>query len=241
MKVQDYELWEAMRTTKYNNTLNELKEKVNDAQDVDSALNAMLESFVNAVHAEVGTFWYYDKQDSGRIYPRAVYGGSDLKDISVGMGEGIVGSVIKSGESCIISNCEEDKRWKNSVDSETGFRTKSMICVPLTIEGMKAPFGAIQVINTTDDTLFDEKDLEYAAKLAEEIVRLVIEQNDSVILGQLKGKINLRLDEMLNLFTEKAVRSQLRKELRKQNYSKEDRKKIIRSLVTIYRITQKKR
>lgn len=240
MSGQNFEIWEAMRTTKYNNTLKELQEKVDHAEDVDSVLDMMLESFVKAVHAEAGSFWYYDREDTGRIYPRAFFGATDIKGISLELGSGIVGHVIETNACDIISDCEKDERWNKSVDSDTGFRTKSMICVPLSADGSNDAFGAIQIINKTDNTLFDEKDLEYVNKLAGETVRLIVEKNDAIAVSLFGAKkVNLHLDEAINLLTEKAAVKQLEKTLRKQGYKKKEKSEIIESFLALYRCVRK--
>lgn len=173
------ELWQAMKGSKYRNVLSELEDIVRDAS-FDDVLTKTLDIVVKSIHAEAGTLWFYDYFETGRIIPRVVYGSNKVEDFSLGFGEGIAGSVIKENKAELISDCQADDRWANKVDGKTGFVTKSMICVPL---GKNQAFGSIQIINKTDGGLYDEKDLEFAKQLAEEITNFFVEHGKENIVG----------------------------------------------------------
>ena len=157
-------VWEAMKTVHYKRLTAELERTIQDAARVEEAITAALNTVVTAVHAQAGTFWYYDRFGDGRIHPAAVYGGSDLQGISLPPGEGVAGHVIQTGKSVIIPNCREYPQWAGKTDDQTGFQTDSMICVPMVLEGFV--FGCIQIINRTDDMAYDVKDLNFAVDLA---------------------------------------------------------------------------
>lgn len=74
-----------------------------------------------------------------------------MKGFSLLPGEGIAGKVIQTGKSEIISDCQKDPRWAGKADAKTGFRTESMICVPLSLK--QIVFGVIvaQCIERTHD------------------------------------------------------------------------------------------
>lgn len=168
MDFETMEIWDAMKQTKYNRTLEELRRVIRNAQgNLDEAISAVLNMTCSAVHAEAGTFWFYSRFGDGLIHPRAWNGGGDIGKQYLLPGEGIAGQVIETGEATMISNCQNDPRWAQKVDKDTGFVTQSMICVPLKAEGLT--FGCIQLINKTDGNLFDEKDLAFELRLAEEI------------------------------------------------------------------------
>ena len=158
MAVESNELWNAMKDSKYRNTLNQLNHISTDpGTDMSSFMSEILNVVVSAVHAEAGTLWYYSKFATGRIHPKAVYGGGDIGDFSLAVGEGIAGKVVETAQSVIIEDCQKDPRWSGKADKNTGFVTRSMICVPL--KDGDACFGCIQLINKTDGSLYDDKDL----------------------------------------------------------------------------------
>ena len=126
-----------------------------------------LKLLAESIRAEACTLWVYDSIDTGYIYPKAFYGGAEISGVKLKPGEGIAGQVIKNNEAVMISDCKKDPRWLVRVDNKSGFITRTMICIPVTLYG--SPFGCIQVINTTTGELFDEKDLELAKCFAEEV------------------------------------------------------------------------
>lgn len=164
MSMEMESMWDAMKGVYYQRTIDQLEKSLENVKKLEDALGASLDTVVTAIHAEAGTLWYYDQFGDGRIRPKAVYGGGDLGGISLLPGEGIAGQVIQSGEPVIIPDCQKDPRWAGKVDAKTGFQTKSMICVPLALDQMT--FGSIQIINKTDNSSFDEKDLTFAQQLA---------------------------------------------------------------------------
>ncbi len=164
MSMELESMWDAMKGVHYQRTIEQLERSIESTKNLEGALTVSLDMVVTAVHAVAGTFWYYDRFGDGRIHPKAVYGGGDLKGFSLLPGEGIAGQVIADGQSRIIADCQKDPRWAGKADAKTGFRTESMICVPLALKDMT--FGSIQIINKTDRLPFDDKDLQFAEALA---------------------------------------------------------------------------
>lgn len=196
MNLETIEMWDAMKDVKYRRTLEQLKEIIcNPEADQTQALTAALNIVASAVHAEAGTFWYYDRFGDGLIRPRAVYGGGKIFDISLVPGEGLAGGVIESGKAAIIVDCQSDPRWAGRVDARTGFSTRSMICVPLL--AAKQAFGCIQIINKTDGQPFDEKDLAFAKKLAEAVSAVFARHGMSAVPAETEADREFCLDKAM--------------------------------------------
>ena len=168
MDFEIFEMWDAMKETKYRHTLRQLEKKLDEAEDsLDKAIAESLTLACNAVHAEAGSFWMYDYYGDKLIHVKAVHGSANIGNIVLKPGEGIAGSVIESGEAVIVKDCSSDPRWSRHADSRSGFTTKSMICVPVNMDGQA--IGCIQLINKTDGSLFDEKDLTFETQFAKAI------------------------------------------------------------------------
>lgn len=178
---EDIELWFAMKPIKYRRTIELLRESLKSFHGiVDQAIATSLNTVCSAMHAQAGTFWFYDQNGDEYIRPKAQYGGDEkIVNISLRKGEGVAGQVVLTGEPTIINNCQKDERWSNKADSKTGFVTNSMICVPIVYEDNI--FGCIQLINKIDSSSFDNDDLTFAKNLAkvisEEFNRLNILSN----------------------------------------------------------------
>ncbi len=77
---------------------------------------------------------------------------------------GLVGEVIRTGESIRIDDAYADPRFNQKVDKKSGYRTRNILCAPLRDESGSV-IGAFQVINkqTGDFTQDDETSLEELA------------------------------------------------------------------------------
>ncbi len=73
-------------------------------------------------------------------------------------GEGIAGACFESGEPLLIEDAYSDPRFHREFDLKTGYRTHSILCVPLKVKDRI--IGVSQVINKLDGTPFDQEDLE---------------------------------------------------------------------------------
>lgn len=81
------------------------------------------------------------------------------------LGEGIVGMVAREKKPIALEDAYQDQRFNASMDKRTGFKTKSLICVPLFVE--ERLIGTLEVINKTNNRIFDASDLEYLISLSE--------------------------------------------------------------------------
>ena len=176
MHFNSYDEWNNHKQAKYKDTFNVLRKIIQGSNgSMDDAIASSLNMICRDVHAEAGTFWFYSKFGDGLIHPRAQYGGRELKNYSLQLGEGITGQVIAHGRPAIVKNAHHDVRWASKVDEATGFETKSMLCVPLkTKDGV---FGSIQLLNKTDGSMFDDDDMELVSVLAEEIANQFYDLN----------------------------------------------------------------
>lgn len=78
--------------------------------------------------------------------------------IIVPRGRGISGWVLEHGEPLLIADAYSDARFYPGVDQQTGFRSRSILCVPLLRNGQE--IGVLQVLNPVGRRAFDEHDLE---------------------------------------------------------------------------------
>lgn len=96
-------------------------------------------------------------EESNEIWSRVVLGQD--KEIRFPMGAGIAGAAIASGQPQIIDDAYADKRFNRKIDDETGYRTRSILCLPLRNHEGKI-LGCFQVINKREGK-FTRADLEF--------------------------------------------------------------------------------
>ncbi len=73
--------------------------------------------------------------------------GEILKDTSLKMGEGIAGTVWQNGIPILINDAQNDPRFSDRADKKAMTTTRSIIAVPLTVNG--EIIGVIEAINKT--------------------------------------------------------------------------------------------
>ncbi len=141
----------------------EITALLQNAKELNTALSLSLETVIGALDSEAGTIWLLDRR-SDRLFPVFNRGPVDISGITIENGQGIAGTVIRNGEAVIVEDVSADSRFSFGVDEESGFQTKSVICVPLTVDG--ETIGCIQVINKRSGALYNEKDLSLCEELA---------------------------------------------------------------------------
>ena len=79
--------------------------------------------------------------------------------------KGIAGWVAENGNSLLIADVKEDKRFNPDIDAVTGYETRSVLCVPL-VTGTGV-IGVIELLNKKDG-FYTKKDEEIVAYLADQ-------------------------------------------------------------------------
>ena len=127
--------------------------------DLNALLTGIMELSKKVVNAEASSLLVADPDTKLlRFVVATGRAGRAISGATVEPGRGIAGYVGQTGESLLIQNAYEDPRFNPSYDQQTGFRTRSIITVPLkTVEGI---VGVVQVINKASGATFDQHDLE---------------------------------------------------------------------------------
>ena len=122
---------------------------------LDGILEVLVEMTSNALNCDRGTLFLNDPV-SGELYSRVAQGNL-AREIRVLNSAGIVGAVFQSGEPALIEDAYADERFNSSVDERTGYRTQTIICVPVRTMSDEI-IGVMQNLNKREG-LFTEEDL----------------------------------------------------------------------------------
>ncbi|MEO7726182.1 MAG: adenylate/guanylate cyclase domain-containing protein, partial [Burkholderiales bacterium] len=96
------------------------------------------------LNAERGTLFLNDSE-TNELYSRVAQGNSH-REIRLLNNSGIAGYVFTAGEGVIIDDAYADARFNRTIDEQTGFITRSILCVPIrTAKG--ETIGVAQVLN----------------------------------------------------------------------------------------------
>ncbi|MEW6386939.1 MAG: sensor domain-containing diguanylate cyclase [Thermodesulfobacteriota bacterium] len=126
------------------------------ADDMETLLTAVLERINAFIPAYNWSLLLLDRQTQELYFAVAV--GLDveaLKGVRLKLGEGIAGTVAQTGRPIFIPDVSQDGRFSPKVDGITGFATKSIIALPLTVRG--EVIGVFEVVNVKDEEIFREQ------------------------------------------------------------------------------------
>ncbi len=147
------------------NFLHTISQQISAKKPLPALLNEIMEGSKLLMHAEASSLLLYDpKEKKLDFFVATGTKGKLLKKYSLPLGQGIGGWVGKHRQSLLIQDCYTDPRFCKTYDDETGFRTRSMICVPLIRK--KRLLGVMQVINKKGGGEFENRDLKLFETLA---------------------------------------------------------------------------
>ena len=130
---------------------------VNSTLEIDKLLKNILDTALHIVNGDRGTLYIVDIQ-KGELWSK-IFVGEERVTIRLPIGKGIAGFVAATGDTINLEEAYLDPRFNPAVDKKTGYRTKTILCMPLkNKEGVIV--GVLQLLNkrsgvfTHDDEQF---------------------------------------------------------------------------------------
>ena len=114
--------------------------------DIDVLLKVIAEETRVAMQADRCTVFMYDRQKH-EIWSKIALGLGE--EIRFPEGKGLVGYVIKTGETINIADAYNDERFNKDIDKQTGYKTRTILCMPIKNNNHEI-IGAFQVLNKLD-------------------------------------------------------------------------------------------
>lgn len=206
------------------------KKKLILVQEVGQALSAnmklkdllmlIMEHLTILMEADRSTL-YLLSDDATELWSQVAQG-DDKVEISLKVGEGIAGWVASTGNAVNIADAYNDKRFQRAVDKKTGYRTKTILCVPMQDHDGNI-IGVVQVLNKKEGP-FDEEDEALLHALAsqaaiaivntklyqsvrEKSIELERKNLERTVLYEIEREMNIAddLDELLDRILEKTI------------------------------------
>ena len=96
--------------------------------------------------------------------------------IKVKADQGLLGACVKSGDAINVADAYKDERFDSSIDKETGFRTRSVLAMPVKDDDGKI-IGGIQMINKKlkdgSDSAFTTEDVTMLEMMASHVTSFI--------------------------------------------------------------------
>jgi sigma-B regulation protein RsbU (phosphoserine phosphatase) len=117
---------------------------VNSTLDLQVIADHIVSIATRLLSAERGSLFLLDRETSA-LAPLVAHGVQDGQ-LMVSVGEGIVGTVARTGRPIILSDPYSDPRFNPRFDRETGFTTRSLLTVPVRDRGGEL-VAVLQLLN----------------------------------------------------------------------------------------------
>jgi sigma-B regulation protein RsbU (phosphoserine phosphatase) len=127
------------------------------SRDVAATLARALERITEHVDAAGGALFLLSA-DGMQLRCEACVGASKIQGLTVPSDQGIVGRCVQQDRGEMVRDVGKDPDFYGKADQQSGFKTRSILCAPLSVQGEK--LGAIELVNKRGgDGLFDDGDL----------------------------------------------------------------------------------
>jgi len=212
MKTEIFELNDATQ----NKILRDIGKALTSTLDQEKVLNMIMEFIGNYYRPENWSLLLVDEEKFDLYFAIAVGKTSDLiKDKRLKIGQGIAGWSLTHKETVLIRDAYQDERFNPAFDKESGFRTSSIICVPMVNQG-KA-LGIIELINIQEH--FFEKPYVQLLETLADFAAIAIE--NSRYISRIK-EVSIK-DDCTNLYNSRHMIELLEIEMKRAKRGKNTR------------------
>ncbi len=137
---------ESRRQVEATLALAESARVVTASLDMEDVLDRILEQTIRTLDVQAASLAMLDPETGELEFKVARGGGGEaIVGFCLEPGQGIEGWVAQHGEAVSVDNAPEDPRFFPGVDERTGFKTRSVACVPIFVQ--EALIGVLEALN----------------------------------------------------------------------------------------------
>jgi diguanylate cyclase (GGDEF)-like protein len=199
----------ALRMTKKRlMILTDVVKTANSILEPRKVIELIMARIQQLIPSEAWSMLMVDEETQELVFELALGGkGNQMTAFRVKMGEGIAGWVAQTGEPAIVNDVEHDPRFARRFDSETQFKTRSVMCAPLISRGRT--IGVVQVINRVRGK-FTRADLQILLTLVEPCAIAI----ENAILFQKAEQLTIT-DDLTKLFNSRYMNLYIGREIKR--------------------------
>jgi Nif-specific regulatory protein len=141
----------------------------NELGDVEPLLIQFAEAATRLLRADRASIFLWDRSNRTLVGRPAL--GLPENELRIPDDLGVVGQVVRSGESRRVHSVLDQREINRNIDRSTGYETRTLVCVPLRSRRGEV-FGAFEAMNKLSGT-FSEEDERALEELAEQAARAI--------------------------------------------------------------------
>ena len=139
-----------------------ISQKLNSERDLAELLNLIAQESTRLMDADRATIFLLDREN-GELWSTVALGSEEV--LRFDMRKGIAGAVALTGQTINVEEARRDPRFYPEVDARTGYKTRSLLAVPLrNFDGQI--IGTFEVLNKKKGESFSQQDEEILKALA---------------------------------------------------------------------------
>ncbi len=201
--VRAQALYATRKQLEQTHLLYQISQAITSTLDLKSVFHQTTELAASILQAQAATLFSIDTKQRELVFMVAKGTAAQaLEEKRIPLTQGVVGWVATHGQPLIVNNTQKSKLFNSDMDSQTGFSTRNIVCVPLRMHDRTV--GVLEVLNKENDEGFTTSDAEWLTTMGQQI---------AIALENAQLYENLRQEQERIIKAQEEVRNQLGREL----------------------------
>lgn len=160
-------------------------QQMNSERDLSSLLDLIAREATLLMGADRASIFLLDRERY-ELWSKVALGSEETLRFNARLG--IAGAALMSGRVVNVTNAREDPRFYSEIDSQTGYRTRNVLAVPLRNQSDDA-LGVFEVLNKEDG--------DFSAEDEETLNAIAAQAAIAIETAQMVGDLKRRQDQLL--------------------------------------------
>ncbi|MEZ4861559.1 MAG: GAF domain-containing sensor histidine kinase [Caldilineaceae bacterium] len=183
--------------------LYQISQSITSSLDLKKVFHQTTELAASILEAQAATLFTVDERHRELVFLITKGAAAQvLEEKRIPLDQGVVGWVATNGKPLIVNDTRKSAFFNSDVDSQTGFSTRNIVCVPLRIH--ERTVGILEVLNKDDESGFTADDAEWLSTMGQQI---------AIALENAQLYENLRQEQDRIIKAQEEVRNHLAREL----------------------------
>ena len=183
--------------------LYQVTQAITSTLDLADVLNQTTQMATFVLNAQASTLYRLDKRNQDLVFMFTQGEAADvLVEKRMPINKGVAGWVATHGQPLLVNDVRKTPIHNPDVDSQTGFQTRSILCVPLRIQ--ERTVGVLQVLNKEESSGFTSEDETWLTVMGQQV---------AIALENARLYQDLRIEQERIIKAQEEVRHQLARDL----------------------------